>query len=138
MIFLGWTGPYSIGCGLTAIIGGNVHDSRGVTHTLWGEWDFEASKAGPAFGHRGTTIHTLTTLMFSGDHGEGRGLGHLGSSFLGCFSWEAVESPLLRNIGDYDRTDTRGGVSIASNLQHRANGVVEGGAPGLEGKARFE
>ena len=100
--------------------------AEGVTHTLRGEWDFEASKAGPAFGHRGTTIHTLTTLMFSEDYGEGRGLGHLGPSFLRCFSTTG-------DVAVHDRTNTGGGVSAERSLLYEASGVLEGGAPGLEG-----
>ena len=38
--------------------------TEGVTHTLRGEWDFEASRAGPSFDRQGAIAHTLAALSF--------------------------------------------------------------------------
>ena len=38
---------------------------EGRLHTLKGEWDSAASRAGPYFGEKGVVTHTLSTLIFS-------------------------------------------------------------------------
>ena len=72
---------------------------EGVTHTLQGEWDFEASIVGPAVGQRGAITHTLASMTFSEEGWGGeRSWPPMVKSFQVVFPEELVELPPFRDV----------------------------------------